>query len=547
MSQPDAEGAASGCASSSVWRLIVRTNINAARERTKLADALQAYLDGEFETCLALCDEVEASDDAMRFELAAMRARVHVRVDRGDRALEALRFVDLAALSVDQFAIAQLLLGAAYVRLGQKERGATLLREAMEKGSTANPAVRAEVALQLGIAKFRLGAHDEAEQLLASINADQDILHAHALEYRGWVAYARTRFEEAASWFRASLAALSSCQRRDRYVEGKALYGLTAICPELLLIEDWPLIERRVRRFDWSLDGLAPWRFWIHVASSSMCEMTGDFAGARHWARQAESLARTEGYRVVALCRLAAIFRGLRQPEAHAEFTERARYFYEKLDLRELGADLQHLPLFLAEEVAHTAEPDNAEVLLAQYRDIILPGLKSSSGDVDQFVALERAVEAVLYEARGDSANAVRAFSAAYTAFSRLDYRRRAASIALRLARLTGKPRYVAYVEDALRNVNPRFWMMRDLVELRHGAGPALTETERGVLRLLAQGHTYKEIAAARSVSVKTVGNHVQALFRKFDVHSRGELAAEALRRQVVTLHHPHRDRHRAE
>ena len=527
--------------------LIVRTNINATRERTKLTDACQAYLDGEFETCLALCDEVEATDDTMRFDLAVMRARVHVRVDRGDRALEALRFIDVAALSVDRFAIAQLLLGAAYVRLGQKERGAALLCEAMEKGSSANSAVRAEVALQLGIAKFRLGAHDEAEKLFASINADQDILHAHALEYRGWVAYARTRFEEAASWFRASLAALSSCQRRDRYVEGKALYGLTAICPELLLVDDWPLIQRRVRRFDWSLDGLSPWQFWVHIASSLMCEMTGDSAGARRWARQAESLAQTKGYHVVALCRLAAIFRGLHQPEAHAEFTDRARCVYERLDLRELGADLQQLPLFLAEEVAHTVDPGDAEMLLAQYRDIILPGLKSSSGDIDQFVALERSVEAVLHEARGDNANAARAYSAAYVAFSRLGYRRRAASVALRLARLTGRPRYVSYVEETLRSVSPQFWMMRELVEVQRGAGPPLTETERGVLRLLAQGKTYKEIAAARSVSVKTVGNHVQALFRKFDVHSRGELTAEALRRRAVTLHHPYRDRDRAD
>ena len=182
-------------------------------------------------------------------------------------------------------------------------------------------------------------------------------------------------------------------------------------------------------------------------------------------------------------------------------------------------------------------------MLLAQYRDIILPGLKSSSGDVDQFVALERSVEAVLYETRGDSGSAVRAFTTAYKAFSRLDYRRRAASVALRLARLTGKSSYMSFAQNALHNVSPRYWMMHELVEMRRGGGPSITETERGVLRLLAQGKTYKEIASARSVSVKTVGNHVQALFRKFDVHSRGELAAEALRRRLVSLHHPSRER----
>ena len=249
-----------------------------------------------------------------------------------------------ASYQADQSATAQMLLGAAYVRLGQKERGAALLLDAMEKANGSQSPIRAEVALQFGIAKFRLGAYEDAESLFATIGPEQDVFHAHALEYRGWVAYARTRFAEAATWFRAALAALASCRRRDRFVEGKALYGLTAICPELLLTEDWPLIERRVRRFDWSLEGLSPWRFWIHVASSLMCEMTGDSAGARRWARQAESLARSDGYRVVALCRLAAIFRGLHQPDAHAEFTERARNLYGNVDLRDLGPDLQQLP-----------------------------------------------------------------------------------------------------------------------------------------------------------------------------------------------------------
>ena len=83
--------------------------------------------------------------------------------------------------------------------------------------------------------------------------------------------------------------------------------------------------------------------------------------------------------------------------------------------------------------------------------------------------------------------------------------------------------------------------MARELAEIRTGPGPTVTPTELEILRLLVQGKTYKEIAAARGASVKTVGNHVQTLFRKFGVHSRGELTAEALRRRIVTLHHPPR------
>ncbi len=522
-----------------VWRSVVPTKLHASSERATLADARQAYLDGDFEACLALCDDLHGRDEATRFEIAILRARIHVRVDRGDRALDVLRTIDSALLSDDEFVVAQTLLGAAYVRLGQKERGAAILAETFAKANPADATVRAELSLQLAIAKFRLGDYEQADRLLEGIGVEHDTVHAHALEYRGWVAQARSEFGQAAQWFREALAALSVCKRRDRYVEGKSLFGLIAISPELLRMDDWSLIERRVRRFDWSLDGLSPWRYWIQVSSSMMCEIMGDLPGARRWARRAETLARSDGYRVIALSRLAAVFRGLRQTDAQHEFVERALDMYETLDLRDLSADIQHLPLFLAEEVAHTTARDDADMLLAQYREVVLPGLKSTSGGLEQFVALERLIEGVLYEARGENNKAVRAFTLSYRTLSRLGYRRRATSVALRLARLTGNARYVAYVEDALSRTSPRFWMTRDLLEIRGGTGPALTETESGILRLIAQGKTYKEIAAARSVSVKTIGNHVQALFRKFDVHSRGELAAEAFRHRVVTPHHP--------
>jgi DNA-binding CsgD family transcriptional regulator len=474
-----------------------------------------------------------------------LRARIHVRVDRGDRALEALRNVAFETLSLDQLVVAQMLHGAAYVRLGQKERGAALLREAMEKANDAHATVRAEVALQLGIALFRLGSYADAEELFASVDAGQDVVHAHALEYRGWTAHARGDFAQAAQWFRETLRALMSCRRRDRYVEAKALYGLTAMCPELLSVEDWSRIEPRVRRFDWTLDGLAPWRFWVYIGSSFMYEMAGDADSARRWARRAETIAGTEGHRVAALCRLAAVFRGLGHAPAHAEFVERAQALYETLDLRALSVDLQHLPLFLAEEVAYTDAYDAAEALLAQYRDIILSALKSSSGDLEQYAAKERSVEGALHQARGNVREAIRCLSSAYRTFVRRDYRRHATLVALHLTRLSGQSRYAIYAEKALRETHPDFWMTRDLRALRRGTGPALTETEAAILRLIAHGHAYKEIAASRGVSVKTVGNHVAALFRKFAVHSRGELASEAFRQRIVALDHSPRKRDR--
>lgn len=54
----------------------------------------------------------------------------------------------------------------------------------------------------------------------------------------------------------------------------------------------------------------------------------------------------------------------------------------------------------------------------------------------------------------------------------------------------------------------------------------ALTPALSAVLRLLLQGKSTKEIARARNSSERTVANQIAAVFRKFGVHSRCELAA---------------------
>jgi DNA-binding NarL/FixJ family response regulator len=57
---------------------------------------------------------------------------------------------------------------------------------------------------------------------------------------------------------------------------------------------------------------------------------------------------------------------------------------------------------------------------------------------------------------------------------------------------------------------------------------PRLTDRERQVLGMLAEGQRQKEIAHALSISQKTVATHIQNLLGKFGVHSRTELVARA-------------------
>jgi DNA-binding NarL/FixJ family response regulator len=61
-----------------------------------------------------------------------------------------------------------------------------------------------------------------------------------------------------------------------------------------------------------------------------------------------------------------------------------------------------------------------------------------------------------------------------------------------------------------------------------------LTSRERDVLRLIARGYTYKEIARRLEISAKTVETHVSSVLRKLQLSTRHELTRWATDRGVV-------------
>ena len=61
-----------------------------------------------------------------------------------------------------------------------------------------------------------------------------------------------------------------------------------------------------------------------------------------------------------------------------------------------------------------------------------------------------------------------------------------------------------------------------------------LTAREREVLRLIARGYLYKEIALRLNISPKTVEAHVGAVLRKLQLSSRHELSRWAVERRLV-------------
>ena len=61
-----------------------------------------------------------------------------------------------------------------------------------------------------------------------------------------------------------------------------------------------------------------------------------------------------------------------------------------------------------------------------------------------------------------------------------------------------------------------------------------LTAREQEVMRLLARGYAYKEIARRLTISIKTVETHASAVLRKLQLSSRNELARWAADRRIV-------------
>jgi DNA-binding NarL/FixJ family response regulator len=61
-----------------------------------------------------------------------------------------------------------------------------------------------------------------------------------------------------------------------------------------------------------------------------------------------------------------------------------------------------------------------------------------------------------------------------------------------------------------------------------------LTPREREVLRLIARGYTYKEIARELFISIKTVETHVSSVLRKLQLSTRHQLTRWATQRRLA-------------
>jgi DNA-binding NarL/FixJ family response regulator len=87
-------------------------------------------------------------------------------------------------------------------------------------------------------------------------------------------------------------------------------------------------------------------------------------------------------------------------------------------------------------------------------------------------------------------------------------------------------PRLAGFVLDAFAGETPPAMSDPELDQL--------SPREREVMRLIARGYTYKEIARRLTLSIKTVETHVSAVLRKLQLSSRHELTRWANDRRLI-------------
>jgi DNA-binding NarL/FixJ family response regulator len=134
-------------------------------------------------------------------------------------------------------------------------------------------------------------------------------------------------------------------------------------------------------------------------------------------------------------------------------------------------------------------------------------------------VAPETAI--VLYTAYGDRALLTEALDAGVRGF------------VLKEAPLVDLARAVKLVYDGGTYVDP---VLAGYLAQSHVASafPTLTQREREVLRLLADGHSNEEIGKRLFISPETVRTHVRKAMGKLDADTRTQAVATALRQSLI-------------
>jgi DNA-binding NarL/FixJ family response regulator len=190
------------------------------------------------------------------------------------------------------------------------------------------------------------------------------------------------------------------------------------------------------------------------------------------------------------------------------------------------------------EVLGEAASVDEAVALIAELRpdvvllDVHLPGgdggggaevLRRSSGLLDavRFLALS------VSDSAEDVVGVIRAGARGYITKASSGAEVSRAAVAVAGGDAVFSPRLAGFVLDAFGAVAGEQAETSEELD-------RLSAREQEVMRLIARGYAYKEVAAELFISIKTVETHVSAVLRKLQLSSRYELTVWATARKLL-------------
>ena len=177
-------------------------------------------------------------------------------------------------------------------------------------------------------------------------------------------------------------------------------------------------------------------------------------------------------------------------------------------------------------EAVHLAEELKPDVVIM---DIAMPHLSGIEA-TEQIIGRTPKIGVIVLSMHSDEAYLVRTLAAGAKGYLLKDS---AEDDLIRAVRTVaqGRPFFSpvisqALLEDYLRNLQQRG--LQDSYDL-------LTQREKEVLQLLAEGKSNKEVATMLNLSVYTVETHRANLMQKLNLHNTAEIVLYAVRKKLIT------------
>jgi two-component system response regulator NreC len=160
--------------------------------------------------------------------------------------------------------------------------------------------------------------------------------------------------------------------------------------------------------------------------------------------------------------------------------------------------------------------------------DVAMPKLNGIEV-AERVQKLHRAPSVLILSMHADESYIIRALAAGARAYLLKDATDEDLIPALR-AVAAGRPFFSPSVTGVLIEDYVRQLQARGLTDSYH----LLTDREREVLQLLAEGRSNKEVAALLDVGVSTVETHRANLMQKLNLHNTAEIVLYAVRKRII-------------